>query len=368
MIQLIAKKSLVLVIIVGLFTAILWSTPLPSYQQSQQPPPSSPELILSTRSFFDTFTGFMTPRGQQHSSAVANFQLNEQNCPEDLAIYVHGVWAGEPEAIEQYERIKSSYQLALNSIGQNMQPMPVVLYSWDSNTPIDILGLGWDTAKDIANGNGQFLANSIMKLNNDCNSQLGIHIVAHSLGARVVLSALRELGASPTSLKINSVHLIGAAVDNEEISMNTSNTHDSLYDDDVVYGDAIANHVAKFYNLFDPEDDRLQDDREPYEYYPFYENDVALGSMGAQPGIARPPNYIERNIINEMPENTSINFTDADGDGMCDLEELGYPCLIRVIGDNHRGYMGFRDFGTKRIVDDGVMDVVATDWIGSQFM
>jgi hypothetical protein len=118
MIQLIAKNSPVLVIIVGLFTAILWSSsPLPSYQQPQQPPSSSPELILSTRSFFDTFTGLMTPRGQQHSSAVANFQLNEQNCPEDLAIYVHGVWSGEPEAIEQYERIKDSYQLALNSIG-----------------------------------------------------------------------------------------------------------------------------------------------------------------------------------------------------------------------------------------------------------
>jgi hypothetical protein len=243
--------------------------------------------------------------------------------------------------------------------------MPVVLYSWDSNTPIDILGLGWDTAKDIANGNGQFLANSIMKLNNDCNSQLGIHIVAHSLGARVVLSALHELGTGPTNLKINSVHLMGAAVDNEEISMNASDTHDSLYDDDVVYGDAIANHVTKFYNLFDPQDDRLQNDREPYEYYPLYENDIALGSKGAQPGITWPPNYVERNVINEVPENSSIDFTDADGDGMCDLEELGYPCQIRSVGDNHRGYMGFRDYSTKRIVDDGIMDVVATDWIGS---
>lgn len=65
--------------------------------------------------------------------------------------------------------------------------MPIALDSWDSNTQIDILGLGWDTAKDIADGNGQFLANSIIKLNNDCNSSLGIHIIAHSLGARVVL-------------------------------------------------------------------------------------------------------------------------------------------------------------------------------------
>jgi Alpha/beta hydrolase of unknown function (DUF900) len=364
MLQLKAKNTLmVFAILVGMSTAIL-CPPIQSYQQSLSSS-SSAELILSTRSFFDTSTGFMTPRGQQHSSAVANFQLNEQNCPEDLAIYVHGVWAGEPEAIEQYERIKGSYQLALNSTGQNTQPIPIALYSWDSNTQIDILGIGWDTAKDIADGNGQFLANSVMKLNNDCNSPLRIHIVAHSLGARVVLSALRELSTSPSVLKINSVHLIGAAVDNEEISMNASDTHDSLYDDDVVYGDVIANHVAIFYNLFDPEDDRLQNDREPYEYYPFYEHDTALGSEGAQIDIETPPNYVEMNVMNEIPRNTSIDFADADGNGMCDLEELGYPCQIQSVGDNHRGYIGFRDVNNKRIVDDGVMDIVATDWIAN---
>jgi esterase/lipase superfamily enzyme len=67
-----------------------------------------------------------------------------------------------------------------------------------------------------------------MKLNNDCNLKLGIHIIAHSLGARVVLSAPGELSTSPTILKINSVHLIGAALDTEEISVNASDTHDSF--------------------------------------------------------------------------------------------------------------------------------------------
>jgi hypothetical protein len=74
----------------------------------------------------------MIVRGQQHSTALANFQLNEQDCPKDLAIYVPRTWAEEPEAIEQYERVKGSYQFALNSLGQNIPPMPIVLYSWDS--------------------------------------------------------------------------------------------------------------------------------------------------------------------------------------------------------------------------------------------
>jgi hypothetical protein len=74
----------------------------------------------------------MTVRDQQHSAALANFQLNKQDCPKDLAIYVHGAWAEEPAAIEQYERVKGSYQFALNSLGQNIPPMPILLYSWDS--------------------------------------------------------------------------------------------------------------------------------------------------------------------------------------------------------------------------------------------
>lgn len=147
--------------------------------------------------------------------------------------------------------------------------------------------------------------------------------------------------------------------------MNAPDTHDSLYDDDVVYGDAIANHVTKFYNLFDAEEDRLQNGREPYEYYPFYEHDTALGSNGTQLSIATPPNYMEMNVINEIPRNTSINPADADGDGMCDLEELGYLCQIQSVGDYHRGYMGFRNSTTKHIVDNGVMDIVATDWVRS---
>ena len=53
--------------------------------------------------------------------------------------------------------------------------------------------------------------------------------MAHSLGSRVVLSALDYLSNhqnefnnnNQTSKIIKSVHLMGAAVDNEEISMNS---------------------------------------------------------------------------------------------------------------------------------------------------
>jgi hypothetical protein len=292
--------------------------------------------------------------------------------PNELAIYVHGIWADEQKAEEQYNRLKDSYHEALKAIDPTLQPMPVVLYSWDSNTAFDTEGNGWGMGKGIANNNGQFLANSILNLSNECNSNVGIHVIAHSLGARVVLNALADLNKN-TNFKLESVHLMGAAVDDEEVSNNPSYNSDSHYDDGIVYGDAIEKNVKKFYNLFNPKDDFLRRDRLPYIYYPnqIYEDDTALGNLGIDPRVKltdRPQNYTDVNVQNEIPENTAIDFTDADGNHDCDLMELignEWICGIHEQGDNHRGYLGFRDFVSQSIVDDGVMDIVAKDWIVS---
>jgi hypothetical protein len=366
---------IVLVVIFSLFTTIIFQIPQQSYEQ-----PLPQKLTLSTRGFFNLDTGNITELGETHPAAVPDFQLDQQSCPENLAIYVHGVWAAENEAKEQYDRVKGAYQLALSDLAQPMQPMPLVLYTWDSNTIRDLQGEGWNIAKRIANENGQFLANSIVKLNNDCQSHTGIHIIAHSMGARIVLSALHELGN--TNLKIKSVHFIGAAADNEKISKNpTDADNSSPSDNGVVYGMDIEKHVTAFHNLFDPEDNYLQSGRIPF-YYPFYENDSALGYMGVDPTITivdLPQNYSQKDVQNELPEHhdIDIDFTDADGDSQCDLKDqlLGYTwspfwpfflpilgCGIDGVGDNHRGYMGFKDHNSGRIVDDGVMDIVAMDW------
>src|SRR3712207_4724121 len=94
---LIPKNNLVptIIIVVGLFTAVLWPSPLQSFQQVS----ASEELMtLSTRGFFNLTTGDITALGQMNSAAVPDLELNPQSCPTNLAIYVHGVWAGEDEA------------------------------------------------------------------------------------------------------------------------------------------------------------------------------------------------------------------------------------------------------------------------------
>ena len=349
-------------LIATLFTIIIVFSPLQSYQQQ----PS--RFVLSTRSFFDTETGERTALGERSSQAEANFRLDTQNCPEELAIYVHGVWATRQDAINQYDRVVDS------AFGPNNNYLiPIILFSWDSDT--NFSSSGWRTAKGIADENGPLLANSILGLKNDC-PQLGVRIIAHSLGTRVIFNALASLDTNQewnsNNFKIASLHLMGAAIDNEEVSKRSSDTGDSAYDDRKVYGGAIERQVNRIYNLFNPEDNLLQPRRSPYTYYSFYEDDNALGNNGAQPRISRPANYTDRNVQNEIPENLHIDMTDANGENGCDLEEWIYNpfvfpywflvCGIHLVGDNHLGYMGFRDARTQSLVDDGAIDIVIRDW------
>jgi hypothetical protein len=361
---LITKKMLFYVLLAALFVINIISSSVQSYQQQ----PS--RFILSTRSFFDTETGERTALGEGSSHAEPNFRLDTQNCPVELAIYVHGVWATSQAAINQYDRVVDSTHRPNNSY-----LIPIVLFNWDSDTPFDIEGNGWRTAKGIADENGQLLANSILRLKNDC-PQMGVRIIAHSLGTRVIFNALASLDASQewnsSNFKIASMHLMGAAVDNEEVSKRASDTGDSTYDDHEVYGGAIERQVIKTYNLFSPEDNILQPQRSPYTYYPVYEKDNALGNNGAQSRISMPANYTDRNVQDQIPENPGdIDMTDANGDYGCDLPEWIFipvfpywilTCNIDSVGDNHMGYMGFRDASTQTLVDDGAIDIVVGDW------
>jgi hypothetical protein len=44
--------------------------------------------------------------------------------------------------------------------------------------------------------------------------------------------------------------------------------------------------------------------------------------------------------------------------GLCNT--LGF-CRVNT-GDNHAGYIGFRNLDTKSLVDDGAIDIVVADW------
>jgi hypothetical protein len=117
----------------------------------------------------------------------------------------------------------------------------------------------------------------------------------------------------------------------------------------------IQAEVVKFYNLFNREDNSLEDTR----LYKFYEQDDALGLQGSPSGILPILNYEDIDVEGQI-----AFIKDADGDGNCDLPistPFGLRCTINDIGDNHFGYIGYRDTNGT-LVDDGAMNIVVDNW------
>jgi hypothetical protein len=161
---------------------------------------------------------------------------------ETVVIFVHGWEESEDNVKERLNRVKLSLE-------NNSFIHPLIGFSWPSNTD-------WSDARSIAAENGPKLANLICSIKNDCPGT-DIRLVAHSLGARVVLSSLDSLHENQTwynnNFTIKSVDLLGAAVDDEEVSTNPIdilNDPTNLGTPKSDYGQAIEVVVTNFTNFF----------------------------------------------------------------------------------------------------------------------
>ncbi|MGE5863065.1 MAG: alpha/beta hydrolase, partial [Nitrososphaerales archaeon] len=209
---------------------------------------------------------------------LVNFTLTKfgSDCPPQVAIYIHGYNRDDIEAQEEFNRLQKS-------MTYNHAIIPLVGFSWDSKVL-------WDIAKTNAKENGPKLAQYIVDFNNKCPTTK-IHVIAHSLGAAVVDTALVILDKNSTwNGKIASVHLLGAVINNKSIANNT------------LLGNATNNIVEKFYNLYNREDDGLKVNQ-------LLEFHNPLGLVGAT-NVTTPLNYNDINVVYEIPP-----FSDADGDG-----------------------------------------------------
>jgi hypothetical protein len=274
-----------------------------------------------------------------------------KTCPTDIAIYIHGFNKSKDDAGEEFNRIQTS-------LNHNNYRIPLIGFSWNSST-----GYDYEKAKNNAQENGPKLAQFINDFKNKC-PDTQIRVIAHSLGTAVVESTLVNLNKSQQDLNtsrnnskiIKSVHLLSAVIDNKSIAK------------DAPFGNAIEHVVDKFYNLYNPQDDGL-------EVNILYENRLnfnligtslenitlnhnPIGLVGVQPEN-RPINYNETNVAYEI-----LPVSDADGDlNVEECFEYIKPVLKR--GDNHCGYIGFRQPFTGSLIDDGAMNIVVRDWIKS---
>jgi len=300
---------------------------------------------------------------EDYGYGFMNYQFSNitdlmKSCPPEIIIFVHGWGDDEYKAKERLDRVKLSLEY-------NKYNTSLVGLSWNPNVI-------WENAKTDANQTGPKLAQFILDIKNNCKNT-DIRLLAHSLGARVVLSSLESLYNNPAwisnNYKIASVHLLGAAVDDEEVSKNPQDIIDDKTNNGTVkfaYGKSIENVTKRFYNLYSSEDNMLQPIpfaplNKTFSVYPKAENDAALGQVPYQmsPKITLPENFVAKNVTSELkaiPDSDSLEGWDL---GLCTPQ--GY-CKVDI-GDNHGGYIGFRSYvNNNSILDDGALNVVVEDW------
>jgi len=289
--------------------------------------------LVSTRANFDTSTSSLLPNHNKKDYAATDVPgLQVGKCPAEIVIYVHGVGASQSDATEQTERVKMS-------LNNNSYYNPVIGFSWDSNTP-----KGASTVETIAKQQGPKLAHFILDFKNKC-PESNIRMISNSMGARVTLSTLVSLHTNKEwkskDFKIDSVHLISAVAAS---SWSVDGIKSPVRN-------IIEQVVIKFYNLVNPKDKLFSGT------FPRVEDHTALGNSGAQKGISLPSNYIQQDVQNEI-----LPLCDADADGKPDFGLTSKDCKAMERGFNHMGYMGFRDPTTKKLMDDGVMNLIVSDW------
>jgi pimeloyl-ACP methyl ester carboxylesterase len=214
------------------------------------------------------------------------------SCSPEIAIIVHG-WDNDAKSAQV--RFKTARH-SLRSLVSPPFSHPIVGFSWDSDTRYWTIG-GWGTGKDHADGNGRKLAQFLDDLKAACPA-IKIHLMGHSLGARVVLQAIKELNENSRfrwkrdGRKIDDVHTLGAAVDNET-------PHDEV-STELRYGPAIRQQVGRFFNYCSDEDDILE------FIYTVREADNALGETCIEDPSRKPSNYTDVSVLAEVQDDHFI--------------------------------------------------------------
>jgi len=256
--------------------------------------------IVSTRDHFYIFNGYLT-FGHTYSDYEPPEVIPMCLPDREIVIYVHGWNADEESAISQFNIVKKSLESP-----EIAYRHPVIGFSWDSNT-IGIYPWNWLFGKIIAEQNGLKLGKFILDYKEYCE-QAKIRLVGHSLGASVILNTLERLHNDPELLlwnaldrnyKVESVHLLGAAVNPKDASIRNG------------FGIYIRDEVNQneFHNKFSPQDDTLE------TAYRNTERHIALGENGAGNILTGLSSYYqEENVSNEISR-------DVNGNGIIDRND-----------------------------------------------
>lgn len=262
---------------------------------------------ISTRDHYDDDANLAS--GQTTTSYDTNGAVPgvDVGCVEDLTVFVHG-WAKKDDG-DAFENSIDKIEHAGHGLSNNGYDGTVIGYSWDNEN-----GGGWDygwgTAKDIAQQNGRKLAQFAIDFKTACPDAT-LRIQCHSLGAQVTFSCLRELDAHYTwnanGWEIETVHLMGAAQDNEAPTDEWPDTYWAIY-----------NQTRATFNYHSEEDDTLE------WIYRTIEFDNALGRTGAESGHETPPNYTDFDATSQVGDDHSGYIDNCSDEIVYHIDNVGF--------------------------------------------
>lgn len=197
---------------------------------------------------------------------------------QELTLFVHG-WRSDDSKDEPIDAGQEC-ENALQAAGYDGS---VAVYSWDSDKG-DSVDIGWSSAKDIAERNGKKLANFLQWYSNEYD--VDVRLIAHSLGARVVMYALETLEEAYSEEDLlPSVTLVGGAVEKDSPSMDAG-----FWDEE--FGDHIEYAVGRFDNFHSDDDGILEN------IFYIREFEEAVGEVGIQ--YEAPVNYTDFDVTDEI--------------------------------------------------------------------
>jgi len=208
-------------------------------------------------------------------------------CAPELAVAIHGWTNANNDGQDKFQK-------AYRGLRALKYPYPIAGFSWPSDTNDSLLGIddvfGFDEGKDMADRSALGFAIAVQKIKQAC-PQINIRLISHSLGGRVLLRVLQALNTDTAlapwrnaGYKIESIHLMGAAVDNEVPQTNNGNWG----------GPGIQRQVVRAFNYFSEEDNVLR------RWFSGAEADNALGETGIEERQYAPSNYTDRDLTDEI--------------------------------------------------------------------
>jgi len=243
---------------------------------------------VSTRDHFDDDANLIN--GESEWSYSVEGSWPDSWGQDTLTLFVHG-WNNDDD---ENQDIDGGYECQL-ALEQNGYSGDTAVFTWDSDKG-DSLDLGWADAKDIAERNGRKLANFTQWYANEYG--VDVRWVGHSLGARVIIFALKSLDEDyGESDIVRSVSLLGGAVEEDDVSLDAG-----WWDSE--YGQHIEAAAQTFDNFYADDDEVLEWIYETREW------EDAVGEKGCDG--PQPSNYTDHDVTDDVPTHYDY-FTTEEG-------------------------------------------------------